>query len=97
MTLLQSSDSLLILLLNLSESLVPSLVELLVLHEVSLLNFFAFSSLIVYQLFAASIEILDFKFFNAVLCHLGFDIFTLSFALLSMIFQDSSISQEIIN
>ena len=46
-TLFQGADGLLILLFDFSEGLVPSLVELLILHKVSLFYFFTFSCLIV--------------------------------------------------
>ena len=47
-TLFKGADGLLVLLLDLNEGLVPSLVEVLVLHQVSLLDFFSLTGLIVY-------------------------------------------------
>lgn len=59
MTLLESANGLLILSLHLSESIVPALVEVLVLHQVCLLDLFPLSSLVKDQLLAATIEVLD--------------------------------------
>ena len=87
MTLLESSDGLLILGLNLGKSVVPTLVEVLILHEVSLLNFFALSGLIENEGLTTAIEILDLELLNSVLRHLCLDILAFHLTLLTMLFK----------
>lgn len=90
-SVLESTSGLLILLLNLCESLVPSFVEVLILHEVRLLHLLAFAGLLVNKLLAAACEVLDFKFLNAVLGHLSFYVFAFHLALLAVLLQYSTI------
>jgi hypothetical protein len=89
---LKSANGLLILLLDLCESFIPTLVELLVLHKVCLLDLFTFAGLLINKLLASACEILYLEFLNAVLCHLCLNILALSFTLLAVVFKDSTIS-----
>ena len=89
--LLKSTDGLLILLLDLSKSIVPSLIEVLVLHQMSLLDLFSLAGLIINQLFTTAIVILNLELRNAVLGHLCLNILALHLALFTMLFQDSTI------
>ena len=89
--LLKSTDGLLILLLDLSKSIVPSLIEVLVLHQMSLLDLFSLAGLIINQLFTAAIVILNLELRNAVLGHFCLNILALHLALFTMLFQDSTI------
>jgi len=58
-TLLESTDGLLVLSLHLCEGLVPTLVEILIFHQVSLLDFLALSGLVKDQLLTTTIEVLN--------------------------------------
>ena len=71
MAFFQTENGLTILVFYLSKSIVPVLVELLVLHQVSLLNLLALSSLVENELVSTLLEILKSEFLNSVLCHLG--------------------------
>ena len=66
---LQGLHRLLVLHLDLAEVLVPLLVELLVLHDMSLFHFFPFFGLIVDELLPLSLEVLGFQLFNPVFSH----------------------------
>jgi len=90
MFLFESTDCLLILGLHLCECLVPTLVEILVFHQMSLFNLFALSCLIKDQLFTTTIEILHFQFFDAILCHLCLNVLALHFTLFTMFLKDSA-------
>lgn len=90
MSLLKSTDGLLVLLFDLCKGFVPSLVEVLVLHEVRMFYLFSFARLIVYQLLTTTIEVLDLKLLNSVLCHLCLDVLAFSFALLTVVFQNGT-------
>lgn len=87
MAVLECADGLLILLLDLCEGLVPALVEVLVLHEVGLLDLLSLTSLLVDEGLTAASEVLNLELFNTVLGHLSLDVFALSFALLAVLFQ----------
>ena len=84
MTLLEGANGLLILSLHLRECIVPALVEVLVLHQVCLLNLFALSCLIKNQLLPTTIEVLDLQLLNTVLSHLCLHVLALHLALLAM-------------
>lgn len=84
---LERANRLLVLLLNLGERLVPTLVEVLVLHQVGLLHFLPLASLVVDQLLPPSREVLNLQLLNAVLGHLGLHILALHFALLSVLLE----------
>jgi hypothetical protein len=71
MFLLKTLDSLLILTLNLGKSIIPVLVELLVFHDMSLLNFLSLLSLVEYQLVPTSLEFLGSQLINTILSHLS--------------------------
>ena len=83
-TLLECANRLLILSLHLSESIIPTLVEVLVLHQVCLLYLLALSRLIKDQLLPATIEVLDLQLLNTVLSHLCLHVLALHLALLAM-------------
>jgi hypothetical protein len=83
-SLLECTNGLLILSLHLSESIVPALVEVLVLHQVCLLDLLPLSRLIKDQLLAATIEVLDLQLLNTVLSHLCLHVLALHLALLAM-------------
>ena len=85
MTLLQGSYGLLVLLLDLRECLIPALVEVLVLHQVSLLYFLSLTSLIIHQLLSAAIVILHFQLLNTVLRHLSLYILAFHLTLFAML------------
>jgi hypothetical protein len=89
-TLLESSDCLLVLSLHLCECLIPALVEILILHQMSLLNLLALSGLVKDQLLTTTIEVLDLKLLNAVLCHLGLHILALHLTLFAMFLKDGT-------
>lgn len=91
MALLKGSNCLLVLLLDLRECLVPALVEVLVLHQVSLLHLFPLAGLVVHQLLSPAVVILNLQLLNTVLCHLCFNVFAFHFALFAMLLQDSTI------
>lgn len=57
--LLEGADRLLVLLLDLREGLIPALVEVLVLHQVRLLDLLPLAGLVVHQLLSAAIVILN--------------------------------------
>jgi hypothetical protein len=86
----ECADSLMILGFNLCKSLVPTLVEILILHEVSLLYFFPFAGLIIDELLSSASEVLDLELFNSILGHLCFHILALHFALFAMFLEDST-------
>ncbi len=69
MSLLKPSDSLLVLGLNLGKSHIPILIEFLILLDVSLLYFLAFTGLVVDKLLSSSLEVLSLELLNAVLGH----------------------------
>jgi hypothetical protein len=94
-TLLESTDGLLVLSLHLCEGLVPTLVEILILHQVSLLDLFALSSLVKDQLLTTTIEILDLKLLNAVLSHLGLDVLAFHLTLFAMFLEDGTRNMEL--
>lgn len=86
-TVLESADGLLVLLLNGSKGLVPALVKVLVLHQVGLLDFVSFAGLLVDEGLASAGEVLDLQLLNAVLGHLGLDVLALGLALLAVLLQ----------
>ena len=89
-TLLQSTDCLLILSLHLLEGLIPALVEVLVLHQVCLLDLFPLSGLIEDELLTATIEVLHLQLLDAVLRHLGFHVLALHLTLFAMLLKYGS-------
>ena len=92
--LLKSADRLLVLLLNLRQRVVPALVEVLVLHEMGLLYLLALTCLIVDELLASAVEVLDLELLDAVLGHLSLHVLTLCLALLSVLFKDGTVLNE---
>jgi hypothetical protein len=82
--LLESADGLLVLCLHLCEGLIPALVKVLILHQVSLLDLFAFSCLVKDQLLTTTIEVLDLELLNAILCHLSLHVLALHLTLFAM-------------
>jgi hypothetical protein len=84
--ILKCADGLLVLLLDLCEGLVPALVEVLVLHQVRLLDLFPLAGLLVDQGLATAGEVLDLQLLDAVLGHLGLHVLALGFALLAVLF-----------
>ena len=71
MSLFQSFDGLLVFLLDLDQSLVPLVVEFLVLFNVRLFHLFSLLGLVVNQLFPLPLEVLQFQLLNSVLGHFG--------------------------
>ena len=94
MFVLEGANRLLVLLLDLSERLVPALVEVLVLHEVRLLYLFPLAGLIIDQLLPPAGEVLDLQLLYSVLGHLSLHILALHFALLSVLFEDGTIGDR---
>ena len=90
MAVLERADRLLILLLNLCEGLVPALVEVLVLHQVGLLDLLALSGLLVNKGLPSASEILDLQLLDAVLRHFGLYVLALSLTLLAVLLQNST-------
>lgn len=66
------------------------LVELLVLHDMALLNLFSLASLVVEQLFSSSGIVLLLKFFNPVFSHFGLNVFAFGFTGFSVLLKDSN-------
>jgi hypothetical protein len=91
MTLLKCANGGLILLFNLRQSLIPALVEILILHKMRLLYFLSLAGLIVNKLLPTAIVVLNLEFFDTVLCHLCLNILAFHLALLAMFFQDGTI------
>jgi len=58
-----------LLLLQLVQHIVPLLVELLILFDVSVLHFFSLLSLLEEEFFSSFVQILLFQFNNSVFCH----------------------------
>ena len=87
---LERANCLLVLLLDLCKRLVPALVEVLVLHEVRLLDFLALASLLVNELLPSACEVLDLELLDAVLRHLGLHILAFHLTLLSVLFKDQA-------
>jgi len=87
---LERANRLLVLLLNLGERIVPALVEVLVLHQVRLLDLLPLARLVVDQLLPPASEVLDLQLFNAVLGHLCLYVLALHFALLSVLFENGT-------
>ena len=85
MLLLHVFQSDLIVLLDLPKSLVPVLVELLVLHQVGLLHLFPLLGLVVHLFLPLPLKVLYFQFLYPILRHLSLNIFPLSLALLPML------------
>jgi len=71
MLFLQTSDNLFMFFLGLLHLLVPVAVELLVLHDVCLLNLLALLCLVHTQLLTTTTEVLIFQLCDSVLCHLS--------------------------
>lgn len=90
MSLLECADGLLVLSFHLSECLVPALVEILILHEVSLLDLFPLSRLVKDQLLSPSVEVLHLQFLDAVLSHLGLHVLAFHFALFAVLFENGA-------
>jgi hypothetical protein len=89
-SLLECADGLLVLSFHLSESLVPALVEILVLHEVRLLNLLPLPRLVKDQLLSPSVEVLHLQLLNTILSHLSLHILALHLALLAVLLEDSA-------
>ena len=100
MPILEAIERLAVLGLHLGEGVVPVLVELLVLHDVGLFYFLAFSCLVVEHFLSAALEVLCLKLFNAVFGHFSLykifkqvltDVFAFHFTLFSVFFKDGTI------
>jgi hypothetical protein len=89
-SLLECADGLLVLSFHLCECLVPALVEILVLHEVCLLDLFPLSSLVKDQLLSSPVEVLHLQLLYTVLCHLCLDVLAFHFALFAVILENGS-------
>ena len=90
MSFLECANSLLVLSLHLSESLVPALVEILILHEVRLLNLFPLSRLVKDQLFSPPVEVLHLQLLDAVLRHLSLYVLALHLALFAVLLENGA-------
>ena len=88
MSLLECADGLLVLSFHLSECLVPALVEILILHEVGLLNLLSFSSLVKDQLLSPSVEVLHLQLLYTVLRHLSLHVLAFHFALFAVLLEN---------
>ena len=89
-TLLKCADGSLILLFNLRQCLIPALIEILVLHEVCLFDFFSLAGLVIDQLLATTIVVLHLELLNAVLRHLSLNVLAFHLALLAVFLQDGT-------
>jgi len=93
-TLLKGTNGSLILLFNLRKCLIPTLVEILILHQVSLLNLLSFAGLIVHKLLTTTVVILNLELLNTVLSHLCLNVLALHLALLAVLLQDGTINRK---
>jgi hypothetical protein len=84
------TQSLSIFFLRLEEVLIPLLVELLVLLNMSLLTLFSLLCLIENELFVTALVVLVLQFSNSVLSHLSLDVLLLLLASPSMVLKDSN-------
>jgi len=93
MAVFKLTKSLSILLLSLKQVLIPLLIELLVLLDVSLLTLLSLLSLVEYQLLVSSVIILLLKLSDSILGHFGFNIFAFTLACVPVVFKDLTTSQ----
>jgi hypothetical protein len=87
-SILKSTESLGVLLLSLEQILVPLLVELLVLLDVSLLAFLLLLRLVENQFLTFLLIILLFELFQPLLSHFGLHILAFGFTVVSMLVQN---------
>ena len=80
MLALELTESLSVLLLSLEQVIVPLLIELVVLLDVSLLAFFSLLCLVEEQLVSFALVVLEFELGNPVLGHLSLDVLALDLA-----------------
>lgn len=90
MSLLECADGLLVLSLHLSECLVPALVEILILHEVSLLDLLPLSRLVKDQLLSPPVEVLHLQLLYTVLRHLSLHVLAFHFALFAVVLKNGA-------
>ncbi len=91
---LQLAEGLSVLLLGLEEIVVPLLVELVVLFDVSLLALLLLLSLVEQQLVFLSLVILVLEFGDPVLGHLSLDVLSFDLAGVSVLFEDFTIDSN---
>ena len=84
-SILEGAKSLSILLLGLEQILVPLLVELLVLLDVSLLALLLLLGLVEDELLELLLVVLMLEFLQSLLSHLGLNVFALSLAIVSVL------------
>ncbi len=90
MTLFKCTNGGLILLFDLRQCLIPALVEILVLHQMSLFYLLSLAGLIIDQLLATTIVVLHLELLDTVLGHLGLNILAFHLALLTVLLQDGT-------
>jgi len=87
-SIFEGAKSLSILLLGLEEILIPLLVELLILLDMSLFALLLLLSLVEDELLELLLVILMLKFLQSLLGHLGLNVFALSLAIVSMLVEN---------
>ena len=95
-SILKGAKSLSILLLGLEEILIPLLVELLILLDVSLFALFLLLCLVEDKLLTLLLVILMLQLLQSFLSHLGLNVFALGFAIVSMLIENRPLFYNII-